>query len=204
MQKTQEILKKAEEMFLKYGIKSVTMEDMARALGISKKTLYTHFDNKEKMVGDVVLNHIAIEKEDIDEIIKLNNDPIEEFLMIAKYVMKTLRKMKPTLIYDLQKYYGKCWQNMDSFHREYVYSIIFNNLSKGIGKGLYREDINPDIIARLYTGATLLITNEEFFPLADFTRAELYAQFVKHHMYGIVSEKGISVLNQHQKTIQEL
>ena len=201
---TNQILAVAEDMFLKYGIKSVTMDDISRKLGVSKKTLYSHFSTKEQLVNAVMNTHIQKETTDINAIRASGKNPLEEFLKIAEYILKFLRKIKPTTIYDLQKYYRSCWQNMDNFHRKYIYKIILDNLERGIEAGIYRADINADIVARLYVGGSLRITDEELFPLADYKREELYAQFIKHHMHGIVSPLGMKTLRKHQKKIQQL
>ena len=165
MELKQRILHKVSEMFMRYGIKSVTMDDISRNLGISKKTLYQFVDNKADLLQQVFQQHIEDEVLAMEDIVRQSKDAIEETLNMAKYVTDLLRDMSPNTLYDLQKYYREIWQMMEVLHQQHIYKVIFNNLERGIKETLYREDIDPDIIARLYAGCNAIIVDEAIFPL---------------------------------------
>jgi len=195
----QQILEKAEGLFLRLGIRSVTMEELSRELGISKKTLYQFVDNKADLINQIILNSTENEKRCIAQFREKSKDAIEEMLAIAEFVLETLRKISPAAIYDLQKYYRESWNAMETMHKKYIYATIRENLERGIEQGIYRADLNPDIIAKLYVGKTSFITDEEVFPLQDYRRDELYEEFINYHIHGIASPKGLELLEQHLK-----
>ncbi|MCB0617139.1 MAG: TetR/AcrR family transcriptional regulator [Saprospiraceae bacterium] len=192
-----EILKRTESLFMRYGIKSITMDDIAKELGISKKTLYQFVENKADLIKKIVYQHIQEEKKEIESIRSHANNAVEEVLALAKYVVQALRQMAPTTVYDLQKYYHDSWKLLESLHQQHVYSVIRENLETGIRQGLYRPDIDPDIVAKLYVGKTFLLVNEEVFPLRDYTRERLLHEFFLYHLHGICSPKGREQLEQY-------
>ena len=196
---TQElILDGAKRLYMQYGIKSVTMDDVARELGISKKTLYLHVENKNDLISRIIERHIQEEKEALGLITEAASDAIEEIVMMARHVIKMLRAMRPTAMFDLKKHYRECWKLMDNFHLKYVYETIRSNIEEGKVQGLYLEELDSDIIAKLYVGKTMLLTNEEIFPMRDYDRDKLYAEYIMYHLRGIVTERGLALLKTHQ------
>lgn len=190
------ILAKARTMFMRYGIRSVTMDDLARDLGISKKTLYQHIENKADLIKKVFEYDIETEKALVENLVKTAPNAIEEILGIAKYVISQLRELSSTVIYDLQKYYGESWRKMESLHTEFTTETIKKNLERGINEGLYRKELDIDIIAKLYAGKTSLVIDEETFPLKNYNKENLFRVYINYHLHGIVSKKGLDYLNE--------
>jgi len=199
MSKDFKILEKAKELFMRYGIKSVSMDDISRHLGMSKKTLYQLVDNKNDLIGKVIQLHLEKEKEDMDGICERSTDSIHEMLLIAKEVSKNLRDMNPSTVYDLQKYYPETWLKLQSLHQEYVYGIIKNNIQNGIESGIYRNSLHPDIIAKFYVGKSFILTDEKVFPMSQYNRNDLFWEFITYHIHGIASEKGLELLAKYLK-----
>ena len=183
---------------MRFGIKSVTMDDIARELGISKKTLYQHVDNKTDLLDRIIDQHIATEKECIQQITAESRDAIDEQLSIARYVLTILRQMRPTTMFDMKKYYRDCWRKMDEFHLGYVYKVIRTNIERGIAEGWYRDNVSADVIAKLYVGKTMLLTDEEMFPAHSYDRDSLFLEYIHYHLRGILSEKGLKKLKSYQ------
>jgi AcrR family transcriptional regulator len=196
MEKKEKILQEAQTLFLKYGVRSVSMDDISSRLGISKKTLYHFIDNKRDLIKEVVSQHIMKEEEELSTICQVSTDAIEEMMNIAKHVIELLRNMQPTLMYDLKKYYKESWHLLESLHMQFVGKCIKSNIERGIKEGLYRREINPDIIARIYVGKSLLVTDEELFPSQKYEKKDLFTEFIFYHMNGIASEKGLARLKQ--------
>jgi AcrR family transcriptional regulator len=190
----QQIIGQAHTLFMRYGIKSVTMDDIARELGISKKTLYQYVDNKADLIQQIFLTKIEQEKKDMAIIREESVDAIEEIMKIARYVIRELRQLSPTTVYDLQKYYLSTWKAMEALHQRHVYSLIRENIDRGMAQGLYRQDINPDIIAKLYVAKTSLVADEELFPLGQYNIEELFKEYILYHMHGIAAPKGLQLL----------
>lgn len=185
----------AFNLYLKYGIKSVSMDDIARTLGISKKTIYTVVEKKKDLVFQVLKTYLEEDEAVINKITQDAKDSIEEMLLIAKHVLAFLRAMSPSLLYDLKKYHPGSWNLVEQKHHEFIFNVIRTNLKRGIDEGLYLEDLNPEIVAKLYVHLTHSVADETFFPLEEHNRSELYKEFIKYHMRGIVTTKGRKYLN---------
>ena len=201
MQLNDRILTKAENLFFKYGIKSISMDDLSRELGISKKTLYQSVDNKKDLIMQVFQSHGTKELEAIVRIRKEAQDAIDELIGVAQYAIPTLRKITPTLIFDLQKYYQDVWQFMEQFHQKEMYGVIKENMERGIKEGVYREEFHSDIIAKLYVGKTMVLIDEEFFPLREYNKEDLFKEHIQYHIRGIATSKGQKLLEKHFKKL---
>lgn len=167
------------------------MDDISRKMGISKKTLYKYVDNKADLIQKVIHNHVESENLIMEEIKSEATNALDEISKIAKYIIGQLRQLSPTTLYDLQKYYKDAWLLIESLHRSRVYGIIKENIQRGIEEELYRNDINPDIIAKLYANMTVFLTDEKLFPSKDYQRDVLFKEFISYHIRGIASSKGL-------------
>ena len=195
------ILTKAENLFFKYGIKSISMDDLSRELGISKKTLYQSVENKKDLVLQVFQNHALQELEAVTRIQNESGDAIDEMIEVVKYVIPTLRKITPTVLFDMQKYYREIWQIMEDYNNKEIYKFIENNIKKGIEQGVYREEIRPDIIAKLYVGKTMFLIDEEIFPLREYNKENLFKEHMQYHIRGIATTKGLKLFAKHFKKL---
>ncbi len=193
----EQILLRSRDLFMRYGIKSITMDDLSRELGISKKTLYQYVDNKQDLIEQIFQATIMEEKNCMAEIRHSSTDAIEEILGIGQFVIEELRQISPVTMYDLQKYYRDTWLKVDSLYQQHVYQIIRDNLDRGIAAGLYRSEINPDIIAKLYVGKTAMLVDEELFPLRAYSRESLFKEYINYHIHGIASPEGLALLEKY-------
>lgn len=193
---TEKILASTFSLFLKYGIKSVSMDDIARSLGISKKTIYTAVENKKDLVQKVVSTHLKTEEKEINEIVADSSNALEEMIGIAKHVIHLLRQMKPSLIYDLKKYHAPVWDMIEARHYGFIKSVIRNNIHRGQKEGIYRKEVNPEIIAQLYVIKSSSIADEELFDPSIYAKADLAKAVIDYHMYGIVNKTGLQLLEQ--------
>tara|TARA_B100000949_G_C14149687_1_gene394234 strand:+ start:129 stop:734 length:606 start_codon:yes stop_codon:yes gene_type:complete len=190
----EKILQTAANMFLTYGFKSVTMDEISRELGISKKTIYSHFANKTKLVEAVTLYLFEIISTGIDNIVKQNLNVIEEIYVIRNFVSKHLKDEKSSPIHQLQKYYRKIYHDLHSRRLAIMDQCVVSNLQRGIGTGIYRADINVPIISRLYYMGMTVIKNEEMFPPAEFPLSEVTNHYLDYHLRAISTEKGLEIL----------
>ncbi len=198
----EKILLSAADLFLNYGFKSVTMDDIANTLGISKKTIYQHFDNKTKLVEATTMYLFNAISQGIDHICSFEKNPIEEIYDIKRFVMDHLKDEKSSPQYQLQKYYPKIFKTLKSKQFEVMETCVKDNLSRGVGLGLYRDSINIDFIARLYFNASLAIKDRDLFPLKQFSMNMLMENYLEYHLRGICTPKGIETLNQFITTNQ--
>lgn len=197
MELDERLMEAARSLFMKYGIKSITMEDITRELGISKKTLYQVVSNKEELVTKVLQHKMQEDLATLKRIKAESIDAIDEMLKITRYILGTLHDLSPTAVFDLNKYYGATWKQIQGSHHRHLFELIRANLQRGIKQGLYRSKINPDIIARLYVAKSSLIVDEEIFPARDFNLSDLFEETIAYHMHGVASSKGLALLEKH-------
>ncbi|WP_334056273.1 TetR/AcrR family transcriptional regulator [Polaribacter sp. P097] len=188
------ILEKSQELFLNLGFKSVTMDEIANSLGISKKTLYKHYSNKTQLVEQVtdhLFDNICCE---IDSVYDLDLNPIEELFEIKKVVLQNLKDEKSSPQYQLQKYYPKIYLELKNKQFGVMQGSIKENLSTGIDLNLYRNDIDIEFISRLYFHGLVGVRDRDLFPLQQYSMNDLITNYLDYHLRGIATDKGIEEL----------
>ncbi len=181
-------------MFITLGVKSVTMDEIAAELGISKKTIYTHFPTKIKLIdatADFVFQNIA---EGIEQIKAKDKDPIAELYAIKEFACVHLKHEKTSPQHQLQKYYPKVFLKVREKQGEMLKEITRDNLKKGIEKGIYRSDLPVEFISRIYFVGILGTKDHEFFPESQFSPHQLTNMHLEYHLRAIVSPKGLKKL----------
>ena len=179
---------------MRYGIKSITMDDVSRELGISKKTLYQFVENKNDLVMKVMELHIQEEKEECFEQSEKSADAIDEMFLVMEANTQQMQQMKSNIVYDLQKYHHEVWEKLQEFIQGFLYGIVRKNLERGVQEGLYRPGFDVDIVAKFHIALSLLLFDETLFPQHTYKKELLFKEYLMHYLYGIVSEKGLQVL----------
>lgn len=193
--KAQRILDEAAKVFWKYGVKSVTMDDVARHLAISKKTLYQYVADK----GDLVLKVLNATSDrfhkEIAAIQATGLNAIDEMLAIASYIAQETAAFHPSIYYDLAKYYPEACRIMDRGKQVDVVRQITENMEKGIREGLYRDDIHVPLLAKLYVVRfDQAMTAEIGQLMGRYSLAEMNWELFRYHIRGIASKKGLDYL----------
>jgi predicted transcriptional regulator len=191
-----EILHKATDLFITLGFKSVTMDDIANKMGISKKTIYLHFKNKTKLVEATTMSMFNLISYGIDCICTLEKNPIEEIYDIKAFVMEHLKDEKSSPQYQLQKYYPQIFATLKKKQFDLMQDCVKENLERGIKLKLYRTTINIDFISRIYFNSILAIKDKDLFPLKQFSMNMLMEHYIEYHLRGICTQKGLDVLTQ--------
>lgn len=191
----EKIILNASDLFLTYGFKSVTMDDISNAMGISKKTIYQHFNNKTDLVEATTLSLFELISQGIDQICALENCPIEEIYDIKQFVMKHLKDEKSSPQYQLQKYYPQICATLKDKQFNVMHSCVIKNLERGIHLNLYRDSINPEFIARIYFSGMTAIKDKDLFSNDKFSIKMLMGNFLEYHLRGICTQEGIKKLN---------
>lgn len=191
-----EILHKATDLFITLGFKSVTMDDIANKMGISKKTIYLHFKNKTKLVEATTMYMFNLISHGIDCICALKKSPIEEIYDIKAFVMEHLKDEKSSPQYQLQKYYPSIFAVLKKKQFDIMQNCVKENLNRGIKLKLYRTTINIDFISRIYFNSIIAIKDKDLFPLKQFSMNMLMEHYIEYHLRGICTQKGLDVLTQ--------
>jgi len=196
----EKIIQKATELFINLGFKSVTMDDIANEMGISKKTIYTHFSHKTDLVHETTMtlfNHIT---QGIDCICDSNKNPIEELYEIKKFVMFQLKDEKSSPQFQLQKYYPEVHATFRKKHFEKMHSCTMKNLQRGVEQGEYRDNIDMEFVSRIYFTGVNGIKDESIFPRQEFPKWQLFETYLEYHLRGIVTKQGQITLNKFIKS----
>ena len=187
------VIDEAEKMFRKHGVRTITMDDIARRLGISKKTIYQHFIDKDDLVYQVTLHNMTREANDYDCIMRTTDNPIQEMLKASEMMKLHLADTNPNLVQDIQKYYPKAWTVIHQFEQQHVVEAIANNIRAGIEQGLYQDTLDPETMARLRLQTVHAAFNDEIFPRIWLTMEAIQQQLMEHFIRGLLTEKGFSV-----------
>ena len=182
------------KLFMSYGLKSVSMDDISREAGISKKTLYQHFENKETLINTALQEILIQDKDNISQIIENKEyDAIQKMIEIFKLSIKLLQSIKPTVIYDLKKYYKNSWEIVENMHMRFIETTVEANLIQGKNERIYRNNIEPSIISKLFISKMLAVTNNTNLINTD-KLTNIFFQNLLYHLYGIIDKSQIERL----------
>ena len=189
MEPKERILQKAHDLFNKYGIRSVTMDEIATQIGMSKKTIYQSFANKDELVDAIIQDHIAKNKLRCEGDCGIADNAIHQIFLSMDMVQEMLGEVNPTIFNDLQKFHTATFSKLNHFKDLYLYEMVFDNISWGIKDGLYRSEINIDMITRLRLSTMFLPFNQDIFPLNKYNHVQVQIETLEHFLYGLATSK---------------
>jgi AcrR family transcriptional regulator len=187
----EKIIEGCDKLFRRYGIKSLSMDDIARELGMSKKTLYLYFSDKNDLVHQTfgqILNSNELQCRLIKQ---AETNAIEELILISRNISQQMKGINPAVFYDLRKYHPESWQLFENHSHTFIFNQIKENLAKGVREGFYRSDVDENIISQLYISLIQTITNPQLFSNIDYDFGAVYQQLIKYHIHGISTKSGL-------------
>ena len=196
-EKEKELFMHTSELFLQNGIKSLTMNDIASKLGISKKTLYTYVSDKNNLVKECISLHINSDECAMHEACDASHNAIEELVSMSKIASEIMSKMHPSILFDLQKYHPEAWALIREFEDHTILELTKANLLKGIEQGIYRKEMNVEIIASLYVSVVQSIFSNISPSNNKYSITEQYFEIFNYHIRGIANNNGIKLINQY-------
>jgi AcrR family transcriptional regulator len=197
------IIQGGEDLFLTAGIKSVTMDDIAKHLGMSKKTIYQFFKDKNELVIALVKKKLQQDEDQMCDIIGKSANVIEEMINMMKCSEDIFSRINPIVIHDLQKYHAEAWQHFQSFKADVIVHTLEELLTKGIKQGYIRPDIDVKIMARMRVNQVEMGFNANIFPIAEFSTWKVQYQLLEHFNFGICTLKGYKLLNEYKNIDNE-
>ncbi len=197
------ILHRCKELFFARGIRSVTMNDIARNLGMSKKTIYQYFKDKAELVHQVTMNHIEGHHLEMEQFTAKASNAIEELFFLSQYIRNNVLSINPIILYDLQTYYAKAWGNYVAFKDKYMFAYFYQLLERGKNEGHFRAQINSKILAKLRIEQIQLCLNPNVFPGHEYEFAEVKMQLLEHYICGIITSKGSELFNEFKIKLNE-
>jgi AcrR family transcriptional regulator len=195
----EKIISESINLFMTYGLRSVTMDDIAKHLGMSKKTIYQHFKDKEEIIIQATNLVFDSENKMMCDIEDVAENAVEHLYKLTVKLRETINNTSTTALYDMKKYYPRAWEKYKNFKHNVIYTSVIDNLKRGMNEGLFRKDINPEILAQLRIGEIELSFNKEFFPEDRFSLVEIHDQLFEHFTYGILSEDGIKLFETYKQ-----
>jgi AcrR family transcriptional regulator len=201
LEESEKILNGAADLFMRIGIKSVSMDDIAREIGVSKKTIYKHFQDKKQLIFSVLEANIQYEKAACNACYSKEGNAVQKMIDISRQISHQHRDINPTVIFDLQKFYPSAWSKMEAFQNEFIAGIIIHNIEEGQEEGLYRKEIDPKIAATMYGALIRSMVQQLTQGDNNYTFKTLHLQMVSYHLYGICTIPGRQFLTNHVNEI---
>jgi len=196
MEKVNDILVKVAGLFRKYGIKSITMDDISRELGISKKTLYMSITDKTDLVNQVLESEQIRIMECFDSVRSLGTNAISELFEVNRFMIEMMKRNSASFEYDLRKYYPDAYHKVLTNRRKGMYDSVLANLIRGKSEGLYRAELNEEIITKLQVSRLENMASDEMFKVEDYSAIKVYKELFIYHIRGIANSKGIKYLEE--------
>lgn len=184
-------------MFLRFGIRSITMDEIAESLGMSKRTLYEHFSNKEELLTECIEFQYRENLKLRDDIEKaFGDDPLEIFHQHFRQVIIIINSIHPSYISDLQKYYGHIWRKHIKSKQEENIAFTTEQIERGKAQGIFRQDVDADILSRAVHMAMQLMGSPDIFPETRYSRTEVFRQVTLNFIRGMATAEGMAMVDE--------
>lgn len=200
MEIKENIIGTAEELFLKYGFRRVTMDDIAREMAISKKTIYQYFKDKNEIVCCVTEQYLKKENKEIEALEAESENVIEYLVKLSKQLRKHISVVHPAAMDDLKKYFPQGWKIFTHYKQEYFLTSMIKILKKGMEEGYFRKNMNPEVLGIMRMEQIQLSFDQNLYPRSRFEFAEVQMELLRHFISGILTEKGRELLKTYAKS----
>ena len=198
MEVRDKIIEKATELMMQYGIRTVTMDDISRDLGISKKTIYQYFRDKKEMVNTIAEIHLDMEKQRFEQTEKDSVDSVHELILISQCLRESMKDMKMNVLNDLQKFYPEAWGMYETFKRDTMMCSITRVILKGQNEGYFRPELDAHLMAIIrMEQVQAFILNPHLYPKEKYTLADVQVQLFDHFVHGLFTIEGHQLFNQY-------
>lgn len=203
MDPKERILIKAEELFMQFGIRSVSMDDIANNLGMSKKTLYQYYADKDELVDAVLNGHINLIQTDCVSCRHDASNAIHEIFITMERIMEEFNNMNPMVLFDLEKFHFNSYRRFKEHKDKFMAKIIRDNIEWGIKDALYRPDINVDVLSKFRIESMMLPFNVNVFPPGKYNLASLSEEIILHFVYGLATVEGHKLIQKYNQQRQK-
>jgi len=198
----EKIVNNALSLYSNYGIKSITMEDLCRELGISKKTLYKYVNDKQDLIRKVIKYEISMQRKAMKRVYASDMNAIDELMYVNTHIHASESIHSPTFYFDLRKYYPDIYREWIAYKRNRLYELIIRNLEKGIAEGLFRKELNPEVISKLHISRVEMLHATDLVDDEELSSAKFIDEVFTYHLHGICNKTGLEYFNR-KKNEQE-
>lgn len=204
MEPQEKILKTSLELFFKYGIKRVTMDDIAKELGMSKKTIYQFYKEKDDIVNQLCDVEMCKHEQEFEIAHQQSKDPVHEIMLLSEQMTEMMQHINPVFFLDLQKYYPTALQRFQKFKRECAFNQIKRNIVKGKELGIYRSDIDPDFAANYRLNQIdMFMFGKTTYTFDKISFTKVHELLLDMFVHGVCSIKGHKLINKYKKIQEE-
>jgi AcrR family transcriptional regulator len=193
------ILLKSRDLMLQSGLRQVTMDDLAHQLGISKKTIYQYYKDKDDLVKAVVNLELKEHEMTCKDCKSKAENAIHEMFLLMENMKAMTQTMNPNSMMELEKHFSNAFDMIKNHKDEFLFSLIKQNLMKGIEEGCYRKDLDIDIISKFRLETVFIPFNLHLFPLSKFNSLEVHTQLMEHFVYGLMTIKGHELMDRYKQ-----
>ncbi|MBB6004242.1 TetR/AcrR family transcriptional regulator [Arcicella rosea] len=198
MEIKERIIKKSKELFFRYGVKSVTMDDIANELGISKKTIYLHFEDKDDIVYQLFLGEMVEDKCEWDDLYNTSSNVIERMVKSMELIKQAFSEVNPTTLFDIKKYHPRAWNIFQEHKQRFILENLKKDLVEGIEQGYFRSEIKIDILAKMRLEQIEMGFDPHIFSITQHTLVEVQLELLDHFIRGVLTNKGTQIYNEYQ------
>jgi AcrR family transcriptional regulator len=199
MEPKERILCKAHDLFNRYGFKRVTMDEIALKTGMSKKTIYQLFANKDEIVDAVVEELLSKSMCTCEQNTAKAENAVHEIFLNTEMVEEMLREMNPILYEDMEKFFPAVYAKFFDYKNKYIFQKVYENLKRGIEEGFFREELNIDIIAKFRVATLFIPFSQEIFPYAKYNLAQVEVETLELYLYGISTAEGQELIKKYKQ-----
>jgi AcrR family transcriptional regulator len=192
------ILNKARELMFQTGVKHVTMDDLANQLGISKKTIYQYFKDKDALVSAIVEFELANHATICNQSLQLADNAVHEIFLLMTVIQEMFNRMNPLALFEIEKYYPMAFEKIKNHKDDFIFSMISANLEKGIAEGLYRKDVDVTILSKYRLETSLIPFNIHVFHPSKFDMLKVNLQIIEHFVYGVATLEGHKLMDNYK------
>jgi AcrR family transcriptional regulator len=192
------ILEKAHELFMRYGVRSVSMDDIAAQLGMSKKTLYQYYTDKEELVDAVLSEMLEKNRNECAAYRQDAENAVHEVFQAFGMIQEMFSNMNPSIVFDLEKYHPAVYKKLAHHKKVFMYQVIGQNLERGVKEELYRQEINVDVLTRFRIESMMLPFDSEIFPENRSRLVQIQEEILEHFLYGLATVKGQKLIQKYK------
>lgn len=202
----EKICSSSEKLFMRYGIKSITMDDVAKELSISKKTIYQYVSDKDDLVNKTILLHIQSMDHGCMKVVQSEENAILQIIKIAEMMISMHKEMNPSVLFDLKKYHPDTYKMFTDHREKSMMTEVIGNLNLGISQKLYRENLNIPVTAGVYMVLIESCISTDVQSLATLSFADKYNHLIDYHFNAICTPKGLEFIKNYksQKTTNNI
>jgi AcrR family transcriptional regulator len=196
---TERIKQEAHELFMQYGFRSVSMDDIANKLGMSKKTIYQFYADKEELITAVVSETIQQNQAGCNTDRKIAANAVHEIFLAIEMFMEMFSRMNPSLLFDMQKYHPQAFAKFQKHKNDFLYNVTRENIIRGIKEEVFRADVNIELAARFRLESMMFPFNPEFQNKVKLNMAEIHEELMMQYLFGLASPKGYKLILKYQQ-----